>query len=268
MNRKAWSRSRFWLCHFLHSRHVRQPIEWGSRTDTDPQFVDAMTPWLNASRYDPHEGGAWLVARAVRDNPYDPAYIQSLRLLVKEQCYQDELIDRTLDRCGSAAAPQRRIVSSAGTRLGRLRRRWLGSRFEMSLLLFGNLLDLMFLTMIGTRCVDAAVTGALKNITTDKRAHILFCMERLTWSYADFQFVRRNLRRLRLRWMWAVMLVHAARRHGPLIRACGSSRIQFVFAGTRRFAGLLESMVPYRREALLSALLAQRRHPFAKPNLP
>ena len=104
MSHEEWSRSRFWLCHFLHSRHVRQPIEWGSHADTNPRFVDAIALWLTASRYDPHEGGAWLVARAVRDCPYDPAYIQSLRLLVKEQRYQDELIDRTLDRYGSAAA--------------------------------------------------------------------------------------------------------------------------------------------------------------------
>ncbi len=266
MNNQEWSRSRFWLCHFLHSRHVRQSIEWESDRGLTAGDGDALRAGLIANRYAPR-GGAWLVARAVHDCAHDPAYIQSLRLLVKEQRYHDEVIDRIVERCGGTLAPRRTIAPSMGLRLGRVRRRWLGQRFEMSLLLLGSLVDLMTLTMIAAKCRDAAVGGTLRNIVADKQAHIWFFTERLTWSYAEFQFVRRNVRRLRLRCMWAVLIVLAGRRYRPLIRAAGSTPMQFVLAGFLRFEGLLESMVPYRRETLLAALWAQRRNRYAKPDL-
>ena len=266
MNDQEWSRSRFWLCHFLHSRHVRQPIEWDSDLRLTPEVGDALRQWLIANRCKSRDD-AWLVARAVHDCGRDPAYLQSLRLLVKERRYHDGLIDRVVDRCGGAPAPHRKFASAVGLRLGRVRRRWLGQRFEMSLLLLGSLVDLMILTMIGATCSDAAVAGALRNIAAEKRAHICFFTERLTWSYAEFQFLRRNARRLRLRCMWAVLLFHAGRRYRPVIRAAGSASMPFILAGFQRFEGLLESMVPYRREALLAALLAQRRDRFAKPDL-
>ena len=63
------------------------------------------------------------------------------------------------------------------------------------------------------------------------------------------------MRRLRLRVMWGAALLYTTACHGRLIRAVGMSRRRFVMVAYRRFGSLLERIVPYRRDALLAALL-------------
>ena len=143
----------------------------------------------------------------------------------------------------------------------------LSQRFVISLMLLRSLLDLMFLMLVEPACHDRAVCGACSTIAIEKQAHIMFTSERLTLLYADFNFIRRNVRRLRLRIMWGALLLHSVYRHGRLIRAAGSTRWRFVITGFKRFARLLEQMAPYRREMLLAALRHQRQDPYGKPSL-
>ena len=74
------------------------------------------------------------------------------------------------------------------------------------------------------------------------------------------------LRRLRLRGIWLTCLLRCVARDGRLIKASGHSRWQFLIAALRQFNQLLETMVPYRRDALLKALMSQRQQPYAKPH--
>ena len=267
-----WSRSRYWLGHFLYSRHERQPIEWTRRTGLRDEAIAPLARWLaGRCRLQPmtNDSAVWLLDNALRHYSHDPAYIQSLRLMAREHRCNGELIGRLLARYGVGRhtwfAPTRLPLRR---RLARWRRASLGSRFDMSLCLLSDLLDLTVLILLDQAPAfdpDATLYTACLNLRQDKQAHIAFTSERLTMLYADFNFIRRNVRRLRLRLMWTVYLVHAAMRHGHLIRVCGATRWRFVSNGYRLFSRLLERMVPYRRDALLAALLNQRQDPYAEP---
>ena len=147
----------------------------------------------------------------------------------------------------------------------------------MSILLFADLLDLRILAMLPQLALgqssrvasafgsDVVLREVCQNLERDKQAHLAFAAERLATLYADFNFIRRNLRRLRLRLMWVVLLLAVVLRHGRLICACGISRRRFVLDGYEVFGRLLECMVPYRRDALMRLLLSQRQDPYAEP---
>ena len=261
-----WSRSRYWFCHFLYSRHDREPIAWSDAAARPSRLSVPLRRWLDG-RHDPGHSGLWLIEQAVRDCGHDPAYVQSLRLLVKEQHYHRELLDRLviLTGGGQPAPVRSRRRSTLRRWCGHIGRSWLGARFEMSVRLLADLLDVTLMTLVERSGPDAAVGGVCRNIINDKRAHIMFATERLTMLYADFNFIRRNVRRLRLRLMWAILLAATIARHRRLIRACGSTRARFLVGSMRQFNGILERMVPYRRDALLSSLLNQRQDPYAKP---
>lgn len=260
-----WSRSRFWHGHFLYSRHERPVVSWTGPADLPRALARPLCNWL-AGWLAPEDGtDDWLIEKAVCDQEADPAYAQSLRLVARERHHHRHLVERLLQRLG----PGRDGPPSGGgvpRLLVTVRRRLLGVRFELSVRLLRDLADLMVLAHLGGTCPDRAWRGAAATLVAEKRGHIMFLTERLTLLYADFNFVRRNLRRLRLRLMWLACLLHVIGRHGSLIRATGQARSAFLLAGLRHFARLLESMVPYRRDALLAALLNQRREPYAEPS--
>jgi hypothetical protein len=215
-----------------------------------------------------NESGIWLIQDALRHCPHDPAYIQSLRLIARENREDGEMIHRLMGSLGLPGEPRSGVLGALRRSFDRWRRRWLGSRFEMSLRLLDDLLDLTVLSILHAGpdlCRQAPVQGVCKNLYQNKQAHIAFAVERLTTLYADFNFVRRNLRRLRLRLMWTALLLHAAVGHRQLLRTGGVSYGDFVFGGYRRFSRLLERMVPYHRDALLAALLDQKQDPYAEP---
>ena len=271
---REWSRSRYWLGHFLYSRHERHAVAWNDHDACiDPAAAGPapLARWL-ARRHQAqritNDSGIWLIQDALRRHPHDPAYIQSLRLIARENREDGEMIDRLMTCLGLSLKPRTGVLASLRRSFGRMRRPRLGSRFEMSLRLLNDLLDLSVLTMlhqVSSLCRQAPLQSVCKNLCQDKRAHIAFAAERLTMLYADFNFVRRNLRRLRLRLMWTAALLYVAFRHGELLRACGASPWGFVIGGYGRFSPLLERMVPYRRDALLAALLNQKQDPYAEP---
>ena len=268
MKEAVWCRSRYWLCHFLHSRHEREPTSWTVPPAGGPSPAGAsLRRWIAGVPRRSQESGAWLVATAARECADDPAYVQCVRLLVKEQHHHDELLRRLLERLGVALPSRPRHVGPI-RRLAGWRRSTLGSRFEMSVLLLIDCIDLLMLTRLAQTSDDPVVREVAAAITKEKRGHIGFCGERLTALYADFNFLRRNLRRLRLRSMWMGLLLGTSWRHARLLGIIGRRRRDFVAGGRRHFDALLERMVPYRRDAVLRALRAQRSAPYAKATLP
>ena len=314
MSRGEWTRSRYWLCHFLNSRHLRQAIPWaadatalphggegvGPDALTGPPPAGALVParraafarlagWIGLGREADRQ---WLIAATVERAGDDPALIQAVRLMVKEQHYHRQLLDRLAPSSAEAAvetSPQPGRPSHA-KRPGPLRR-LLGLRFELSRLMLWQLIALELchrLTAAAARFPrrhdphhgsaeahagggddgsDACLQAVAMQWQRDLSAHLAFVAERLTDQYADFNFIRRNLRRYRLRGMFLWMATSAVLRHRRALAALGVSRRALLLGGWRRFRRVLEHVVPYHRDALLAALLDQQSRPWDLPPL-
>ena len=248
-----WSRSRYWFSRFLHNRHVR--LRPAGRDCPSPfgDLASAWRDWAAHRRASLSHQTAWLVSAAVHRCAHDPAYIQSLRLISREQAYHADLL-------GTPPSPSR-SRSSMLTSVRRL----LGMRFELSVLLLDDLADLATYDLLADALTPGPLRDACRQIAHDRRMHAMFHAERLTVEFADFNFIRRNLRRLRLRAMFAAAVARVAVRHAALFRAAGIRRTMLIGYAWSLFRSLLERMVPYRRDALLAMLLDQRTDPYAEP---
>ena len=267
MDKAEWSRSRFWLGHFLYSRHDRPPLTWQCDERLPITLGPPLVRWLDRRLGRCEDFGPWLIAHAVQVHARDPAYIQAARLWIKECEYHRRLYQRLIG-CLTASPPRRPRLpgwDSLVARVSRWRFRLLGARFEMSVRLLDDLMDLAVLRAVDVGGAAATVRGVCEIVRREKQAHLAFTSERLTLLYADFNFIRRNLRRLRLRLMCAALLCQVAWQNGPLLHAAGTTRWRFMRRTFAQFSALLERMVPYRREALLAALVDQRREPYAEP---
>jgi len=273
MQNGEWPRSRFWLCHFLHNRHERAPIHWGlvQATDTarednhqqrsiSPRLTFPIANWLAWSTQTHMHSRQQLIKWAVEQCPEDPAYIQSLRLFVREEEHHAEIINRWLklnnlqgQPAGGKRAVARRLVSP------------LGLRFELSLLLLTEIASRCMNLFITDQINDATLKGVLAQISHDQRCHVTFHSERLTTEFADFNFVRRNLRRLRMRGMTGSLLAGIAVRHRPILEALNISTTKYISTCWQQFNQVLENMVPYRREQLMAILMQHRDNPYDQP---
>lgn len=199
----------------------------------------------------------------------DPAFVQCVRLLLKERAYHAQL----LARCGQHLSPARRQPPTAGPRLhrpspmDRLARR-LGPRFEFARLLLEDLRLLTVLPSILHRPDPAdrpVLHAALEQVLADRRDHADFLAERLTREFADFNFLRRNLRRYRLRFQYAACLTADLALHARLFDTLHAQPPGYVPRAWRSFSSTLEQIVPYHRDRLLLLLLTQEREPYAQP---
>jgi len=259
MNTGEWARSRYWLCHFLQSRHERVRIDWGVPPGVFLTCGSPVARWLARSAAAQAATGAWVIGQAVSRCGDDPAYIQSIRLLLREQRYHGQLMGRMLVRAQVAAAPAG-VTQDLFIKLGRP----LGMRYTLSAMLLADLIEVAMLERLAQASDDAAVRGVCTGIIREKRSHIAFHTERLTKEFADFNFVRRNVRRLRLRAMFGAKLGRLLVEDRACIAALGCRPHLFVRDCWRRIVAVLEVMVPYHRDVLLAALLAQDRQPYGK----
>lgn len=271
MNHHEWSRSRYWLIHFLHNRHDRVTIDWRSspRSPATP-----VIRWLARQAGSDQTHRQWVIRRAMAECAADPAFIQALRLFVKEEQYRAKLLAQICHRFEVDPMMRRSIRW-----LIRAVRHALGLRFELAVTLIQQLLDAAALMLIHDATADSALRKACGQMHHDRQAHIAFVSERLTLEFADFNFIRRNIRRLRLRLMFGVAIACVIVQDYGLLRATDhpSNRpdkrdkwgveaiATFVRASRTRFHSLLETMVPYRRDVLLAQLLAQQQNPYEKP---
>jgi hypothetical protein len=262
MQREEWSRSRFWLCHFLQSRHERLRVDFSPPRPADPAADSELRRWLARDEFAPpiHEAG--FLHGAAERYAADPAFVQAQRLMVKERLVHAQLIARLRERLGLANRPRTRRAWLIASAFGLA-----GPRFEMSIFLLADLIDLATLEQVQAETDDPAVRGVCGSIRRDRRGHVEFLTERLTMELADLNFARRNLRRARLRALFAAILANALYRRGALLRAAGASRRAFAAGAWREFDATLERVVPYRRDALVSALGLQREKPYEKPPL-
>jgi len=265
MKSGEWSRSRFWLCYFLHNRHVRSRIDPAglSQQTQTPSLTRALTR-LATTSVAAAGANRRTTERAAERCGDDPAFVQALRLFVKEQQYHAALLREAApgrDRPSITWRVAHRVIDTL--------RRVLTLRFELAVLLLNQIIVLTLARMIASDSRDATWQAIGEQIARDARGHVAFHGERLTTEFADFNFVLRNLRRYRLRLMCAIALFLAAVQYRSLLRALGGPRRTwaFIHMGWSTFTALLERMVPYRRDALLRRLLHLRKRPYDKPTL-
>ncbi|MEX2213030.1 MAG: hypothetical protein WD768_02810, partial [Phycisphaeraceae bacterium] len=204
-----------------------------------------------------------LLAWATTECATDPAYIQSLRLFVKEEQWHADIARKYL--------ALRNLIGRPGgfnRALTRSLIRPLGLRFELSILLLSEIAALAMSRLLLAATQDETLRGLLTQAIHDHECHIAFHSERLTTEFADFNFLRRNLRRLRLRTMFVTLITGLTARHRHLLRAIHCSKLKFARDAWRTFTAVLERMVPYRREELLAILLDQQQKPYEKAGLP
>lgn len=257
-----WSRSRFWFGHFLYSRHERPRLRFDSTLE-DGAGGEAFRAWLRYGLCGAGIGGASMVRNALQRHADDPAFVQTLRLLAKERDHHAGLIAMLGTRWGvgdDARAASRDEAAHALLPAGALSLP--GVRFELSLILLACLVNRAMLRHVGAATGDTVTRQAVGAIADDLAQHATFCVERLTMEFADFNFVRRNLRRWRLRSMFAGVLARHAWRHRLLLGGMDAGVAGFCRVTWSAFESALERMVPYRREALIAALLRQREQPY------
>jgi len=260
MQDREWSRSRYWLCHFLQNRHERATIQWNAPAgDCDARADAAVAHWLRWIGETNGPARQRLIHWAVNDCASDPAYVQSMRLFVREEEHHTATIARYLT--------QRQLSAPAGglTRAAvRAMIKPLGLRFELSILLLSEIAVVQMNRLLLAKTQDQTLRGLLTQMIHDHQCHLAFHSERLTTEFADFNFLRRNLRRLRLRAMFALAVRGITSYHRPLLRTLNITPRAFAAQCFTGFAAVLERMVPYRRETLIARLLEQREQPYAK----
>ncbi|MEX1087739.1 MAG: hypothetical protein WEC36_00840 [Phycisphaeraceae bacterium] len=221
-----------------------------------------MRRWLADFACRAQAADRWIVAAATQRYGADPAFIQCLRLLVKEERHLAELTQRLLSHCHCPTRGVARVEQ-----MSRPVRSALGVRFEVSIMLLGALIDIAVCRTIRQSTSEPLLVAVLGQIVRDREAHVAFASEWLTLEFADFNFVRRNLRRARLRAMFTAMMAHTVASHSPLLDSLGCSRLALARACWSTFQGVLERMVPYRRDVLLATLLEQKERPYAETRL-
>lgn len=254
-----WSRSRFWLCHFLHNRHIRRKVDWSAPLLPHARLAPEAIFGLQQRLHAPHQGLADLIEQAPHVYQRDPAFVQVLRLYLRERQWQEQLLEKVASRHSSDAA-----FTPRATRRKRVTACVLGMRYFMASLLLDDILETVLLQHVIARLQDRPTAAALEQLLSDKQAHIAFLMEYLTLAYAEFNFVRRNLRRARLRGLFRIHLRRLLSREKPLLAAAAVSLHPFKRACTHAFEQTLEIIVPYKRDALLRTLAMQQDAPFGR----
>jgi|GEM_PF-1919367 len=258
--RGEWSRSRYWLCHFLYSRHERTRINWS--TPLQPQQVHATASTLKGmlERLIRPQAGMTDTINTAQDRcAQDPAFVQTLRLLDRErQFHRDLLLKLARRHDASAALP---VVSQVRKEMTAS---LLGIRYFLASLLLDDVLDLTLLERFSQHWQDEPAKQACSQLMRDKANHAAYLRERLTMEYAEFNVFRRTLRRMRLRSLFAIHLRRLLKADGATLQAMGVSRLAFARLAWRRFEVVLEMMVPYRRDRLMSALMSQHEKPYER----
>lgn len=253
-----WARSRYWLCHFLTSRHRRPRVSSSTidASDVGESTLQALTHWLaKTARFQADDHRA-LVRRAEKSLAHDPAFVQSLRLVAREREHHARLAGRTLEQLGVSPRPTRAHIAPLDV--------CLSVRFRLQtdllrLICESELLD----ALREAPGLSTAIRDRLALIATERQNHQAFVGEWLTAQFAEFNTVRRNLRRLRLRVMFAAVLVESTIANRRVLRVSGQPAWRFLPRTWSRFKQWMAWLAPYRRDELLGALLRQREDPFA-----
>lgn len=263
MNEQEWSRSRFWLCYFLDNRHRRAKRQWSTASfASKDQLRPILHRYVSLVRSADLQARQWMIDEAARTLTHDPALVQSLRLLIKEQQYHDRELSVLLvgsDQSGQSTDLPHRVYRAV--------RRRLGLRYEMARLLISLIVQYEWLSALRENWPDFGTTALCTQLQHDMQGHIAFLRERLTHEFAEFNFARRNLRRWRLRGLFTLRVSRMTWHARASLRELGLSPRVLAHRSLDHFEQVLRQMVPYHRGELVRQLQGQQSEPFAEAHL-
>ena len=238
-------------------------IHWESPHQSSLAPSD-VTHWLQAEQHAQSRTDGLVTDRIVSRFSHDPAYVQSLRLLTKERAVHAKVAGQLTSRF--AASPER-TREKKPLKLGRLARvvRGMSIRFALSCIMLSDMVSVQLWEMASESTDDAALRDAATLVSRDRVRQAAFMRERLTMEFSDFNFIRRNLRRLRLRLMFSLIALLILWRHRRFIRQCGRPLSRMFVDSRAHFETALELIAPYKRDRLVQLLLSQREHPYGEP---
>ncbi len=188
--------------------------------------------------------GAHLLHLAERRG--DPAYLQSVRLLVAEEQRHSALFERGLRHLG--ARPLRAHWSDAAFTL---LRRSLGLDTEIALFLVAETVALPYFEGLAAHRGDPVVAGIGRRILLDERQHVRFQVDRLHLDLCR----RPALLRLAVVLPWAAVAVTASAvltvGHAAALRECGLTPSTVRRRGLRGFAAALRQVLTGPPERVL-----------------
>lgn len=223
----------------------------------------AIAQWLHRPAWLQGSPGEHLIREAISHHQQaDPAFVQTVRLLVKQQHRHAQLAQRAASRLDPDCVRPR---SGPADRLTATVLMMPRVRFAFSVLLISELIECQVLDALRRADVSPCVSDVSRWLLRDKHQHLNLYAEHLTMAYTDFNFIRRNLRRARLRGMFVTLMTCQMRQHQPVIKSLGVNPAAFAARCWQSFNTELELMVPYHRERLAALLLMQQDRPFDEP---
>ena len=244
MTTSHWCRSKYWLCHFLNTRHLRPKII----TPSQPINNNPLYYFLQKQNALPLFQSPWPINQAIHQHDQDPAFIQTIRLLAKKKTYLQTLRINIINTLTPPHTPY------TPTHI-----RNIHSRFSLKFALSIDLIDQVIALTLYQSQAQAPNHATYAQLTKDTNNHITFYTEYLTYAYANFNFVRRNLRRLRLRAMFITALYQTQKIYTPLLPESFKQDAWLIFESA------IKTMLPYRRTTLTQNLRHQEKNPFATP---
>ncbi len=247
MNTNSWCRSKYWLCHFLNTRHLRPKIDaTHAATNNTP-----LHHFLEKQNALPLFHSQWPINQTIQHHNQDPAFIQAIRLLAKEKQYHQSLRNNILTTLSTPSTPYTptNIRSNIHKRFS--------LKFALSIDLIDQIIALTIYQSMAYARTQTPSPTPYQQLAKDTNNHITFYTEYLTYAYANFNFARRNLRRLRLRAMFITALHQTQKTYTPILTP------NFKASAWQTFEIAIHTMLPYRRTTLSQNLLRQEQAPYA-----
>jgi hypothetical protein len=245
-----------WLAYFRRNREGRPEPDWHAPIMLSPEVVRPLVASLEQFQLGDGGGPASLIARDAGKLRAASAGARDLeRAWFAEEREHARLLGAAVARFGG-----RCIHGHWSFTAFCLTRRWLGVRFELTVLLLTEIVSTAYYRLLRRHGEDPALRAMCKLILRDEAGHVAFHRDRLAEAAGAGGSRYGKLWEARFRalgWAAATMLWV---NHAPALRAVGGSRSEFY-----REVGLELSrfVLRLRREARAEATLAPQAAPYA-----
>jgi len=221
-----------WLAHFQEnaSRHreLEAAVDGNASAAIDGPTRRALVRSFQRFELGESGDGERLLAKAIAAG--DPTYLAALRLLVLEEQKHAVLFRRALDHLH---APTLRSHWSNAAFVAL--RRMLGLRTELALFLIAESGAMDYFVALSDHAPDPVLRAIGRRIATDERDHIRFQIDRLRIGFRGMLAAARAVVGLG----WSVIAAGTAAvvvlDHGPALRACGLSPVNYWWQAVRQF---------------------------------
>lgn len=208
-----------WIQHFEANRQGRPEPDWGAPITVAPAAREKLTRSIEQFQLGDGGGPACLIAwNAEGFRGQSPEMRALVDAWFAEEKEHSRLLLCVVKRFGGTP-----IQGHWSFSCFLLCRRWLGVRFELTVLLLTEIASTGYYRLIQRHCADRALRQTATLILRDEAGHILFHCDRLVTEGRAFAPARaawfRALGHLAATMLWV--------NHGPALVAIGASRNEF-----------------------------------------